>query len=148
MVHCRVECDAQFARQGILSEGSLALELEHQRLSIAELIRAAVRAQMLLRRLREQSKVDVKVLPHLSELDIEKGRKSGRIALKNTPTATPPTDWHAQEQRELTHALTVFNSGGFQVLLDGELHRDADEIVTLSEQSTIVFLRLIPLAGG
>ena len=49
MVHCRVECDAQFARQGILSEGSLALELEQQRLSIAELISAAVRAQMATR---------------------------------------------------------------------------------------------------
>lgn len=146
-MQCSVEWDVRLAAQGLGSEGRFELELDRQKLSVAELIRAAVRAQMLLRRLREQSQVAVVPAGHLSESDIQKGLKSGRIALKKAQAAAA-TDWFSEEQRELAHALKLFQDGGFQVLLDGQLHRDSERIVEINEQSSILFLRLMPLAGG
>lgn len=144
---CNIECDAGLARQGVLAEGRISVEIDQQCVRIAELIGAAVRAQMLLRRLREQSQWQEAPASYLSPHAIEKGLKTGRIALKKaSPVAT--TDWQALETSELAHALKVFNDGGFQVLLDGQLHRDPDQVVEITEQSTILFLRLIPLAGG
>lgn len=145
-MQCSVEWDVRLAAQGLASEGPVDVEV-NERLSIAELISAAVRAQMLLRRLREQSRVQAEPSAHLSDLDIQKGLKSGRIALKKAPTARS-IDWSAEEQRELAQALTLFQDGGFQVLLDGQLHRNPEQIVEINEQSSILFLRLIPLAGG
>ena len=146
-MQCSVEYDAQLARLGILSEGRVAVEFEAQQLSVAELITTAVRTQMLMRRLRAESQGDDSPPPHLSEQDIENGLRCGRIALKK-PRITTPLNWSVEEQHELEHALKSFRDGGFQVLLDGHLHRDPDQIVEIAEHSAIIFLRLIPLAGG
>lgn len=146
-MQCSVEWDVRLASQGFAAERHVEIEVDGQALRIAELISAAVRAQMLLRRLREQSRVALVPSAHLSESDIQKGLKSGRIALKKAQQAAP-VDWSAEEQRELAHALKLFQDGGFQVLLDGQLHRDPEQIVEITAQSSILFLRLMPLAGG
>lgn len=51
-------------------------------------------------------------------------------------------------EQQLELALRAFESNGFFVLVDDRQVDELDEIVTLSEGSTVSFVKLVPLVGG
>ena len=56
----------------------------------------------------------------------------------------PVLDAHKQ----LAKAIAAFKGNGFLVLLDDRQIMDLDEVLHLTAQSKITFLRLVPLVGG
>jgi hypothetical protein len=53
-------------------------------------------------------------------------------------------DWEAQ----LAKALDAFQRNGFLLLVDERQVTELDEVVDLRHDSTITFLKLVPLVGG
>jgi hypothetical protein len=51
-------------------------------------------------------------------------------------------------QKQFAKAIAAFKGNGFLVLLDDRQIMDLDEILHLTAQSKITFLRLVPLVGG
>ena len=51
-------------------------------------------------------------------------------------------------QKQLAKAIAAFKGNGFLVLLDDRQIMDLDEVLHLTAQSKITFLRLVPLVGG
>jgi hypothetical protein len=51
-------------------------------------------------------------------------------------------------QKQLAKAIEAFRGNGFLVLLDDRQIMDLDEVLHLTAQSKITFLRLVPLVGG
>ena len=51
-------------------------------------------------------------------------------------------------QKQLAKAIAAFKGNGFLVLLDDRQIIDLDELLHLTAQSKITFLRLVPLVGG
>jgi hypothetical protein len=53
-------------------------------------------------------------------------------------------DWEAQ----LEKALRVFQGNGYLLLVDDRQVTDLDEVIELRHDSSVSFLRLVPLVGG
>lgn len=51
-------------------------------------------------------------------------------------------------EREAEITCRAFQRNGFFVLVGGRQVRELDELVDLSDDPEVVFLRLVPLAGG
>ena len=51
-------------------------------------------------------------------------------------------------QEQFARALAVFERNGFLVLVDDRQITGLDEKIPLTRQSTVTFLRLVPLIGG
>ena len=51
-------------------------------------------------------------------------------------------------QKQLAKAIAAFKGNGFLVLLNDRQIMDLDEMLHLTAQSKITFLRLVPLVGG
>lgn len=107
------------------------LELNSAVLSVAEVIRGRVTAElargagaMNLRPLVEPS-ADERLL---------NGPRRGREA--------------PDLEREVARALSAFRAGRYVVLVDGRQVESADELVTLTPDSEVTFVRLVPLRGG
>jgi hypothetical protein len=56
----------------------------------------------------------------------------------------PTLDW----QKQFAKAITAFNGNGFLVLIDDRQIIDLDECLSITSQSKITFLKLVPLIGG
>jgi hypothetical protein len=56
----------------------------------------------------------------------------------------PLLDWQAQ----FAKAITAFKGNGFLVLLDDRQIMDLDEMVRLTAESKLTFIKLVPLVGG
>ena len=52
------------------------------------------------------------------------------------------------DETAVANALQAFVDGIYYVILDGTQCRDLDEQVVVADDSTVTFLRLVPLAGG
>ena len=53
-------------------------------------------------------------------------------------------DW----QKQYDKALEAFQTNGFLLLVDDLQVDDLDEIITIGPQTTVTFLKLVPLVGG
>jgi hypothetical protein len=56
----------------------------------------------------------------------------------------PTLDW----QKQFTKAIAAFKGNGFLVLIDDRQIIDLDECLSLTSQTKITFLKLVPLIGG
>jgi hypothetical protein len=56
----------------------------------------------------------------------------------------PTLDW----QRQYAKAVTAFNGNGFLVFVDQRQITDLDETISLTPQTNVTFLKLVPLIGG
>lgn len=69
-------------------------------------------------------------------------------------TTATPDGYELIEVRQLeweeqaAAAERAFSRNGFFVLVDGRQVVDLDEVITLSADSTVSFVRLVPLVGG
>lgn len=53
-------------------------------------------------------------------------------------------DWEEQFKR----AIAAFNNNGFIILINNEQAADLNDEITISPDTTVTFLKLIPLVGG
>lgn len=56
----------------------------------------------------------------------------------------PVLDW----EKQVAKAITAFQGNGFLVLVDDRQITGLDQILRLTAQTKIAFLKLVPLAGG
>jgi hypothetical protein len=55
-----------------------------------------------------------------------------------------PLDWESQFER----AVDAFEQNGFIVLVDDQQAETLEQVITIRPETTITFLKLIPLVGG
>jgi len=73
------------------------------------------------------------------------GREYQDLSVLGAPTLTPqPIDLEVEVQK----AQQAFAAGKFLILADGQRYTQLDEPVTLTPQSDVKFVRLMPLTGG
>jgi hypothetical protein len=94
-------------------------------------------------RLRVQQEVD-----RFNQTDIEVFRglvqpeENERIL--NGVRERPVLDW----QKQFAKAITSFNGNGFLVFVNDRQIIDLDEVIQLTPQTQVTFLKLVPLIGG
>ena len=83
---------------------------------------------------------------YLSEDEIRLQEESGKIAVAaSTDQDAKPLDF---EQRAIDKALAAFRVGRFAMLIGGRQVDDLSTELSFEEQAKVIFLRLVPLAGG
>jgi hypothetical protein len=108
--------------------------------TLRELIAAVVEEEVLAFRERQVERRLVRVL---SESEIEAQTQRGRI-----DSGGRTLKQEVDEGAAVGVALQGFEDGLYLVLIDEQQQRDLDEQVFLAPDSTVTFLRLVPLAGG
>ncbi|MFN8559811.1 MAG: hypothetical protein U0531_21505 [Dehalococcoidia bacterium] len=112
----------------------LTLEFLDERVSVRELIRARVYQEVSEYNARRPEIFRGLVQPSDAERTLNGFRLRRARAL----------DWEAQYQR----ALQAFRHNGIIILVDDRQVMELDEVVDLRHNSTVTFLRLMPLVGG
>jgi hypothetical protein len=113
---------------------SFRLMLSAEQFSVRELIVHTARSQLSLRAILQQQDAQ----PFLDPAQIDRSVPLGKIAL------AAPTEFEAEIER----CVKAFAARHFQIVIDGTWYRSLDDVVTLHSDSSIVFLRLMPLQGG
>lgn len=112
----------------------------HSGLTLRQLIELIVRSEVLAFDRRQQARTFVRAL---SGKEMASGAERGRIDPGGrAPSAAPDPD------AAVGTALQAFADGLFLVLVDGQEQKDLDREVYVGEQSRVMFLRLVMLAGG
>jgi hypothetical protein len=108
--------------------------------TLRELIAAIVEEEV--RAFRERQ-VERRLVRVLSESEIEAQAQRGRI-----DSGGRTLKQEVDEGVAVGVALQGFEDGLYLVLIDERQQRDLDEQVFLAPDSTVTFLRLVPLVGG
>jgi hypothetical protein len=109
----------------------LEVELDSAALTVAELIRGRVTAELA------RSGLDPGYRP-LVEQSAEERQLNGPRPQPAAPDL----------ETAVARGLSAFEAGRFVLLVDGRQLTSADEVVTLTTSSEVTFLRLTPLRGG
>ena len=112
--------------------GEVTLEFLTERVSVRELIRSRVYQEVTEYNARRVSRWSGLVQPEPDSRPSDSGRKPRRV------------DWEAQFQR----ALRAFGSGTLLIIVDDGQVEDLDEEIEVGVQTSVAFLRLVPLVGG
>lgn len=125
------------------------LEVLEECISARELIERTVREQirLFLGRQRENREAARKTLDrhYLTNEDIAaQARRQGKVGLprlRESETAINP-------DTEAERAVRAFEQGRYVILVSGRQIESLDEDLSFDDQTSVVFLRLMPLAGG
>jgi hypothetical protein len=123
----------------------ITVEAEH--CTLAELICRTVEAQLadLQAQHNDTARVQEVLERHyLSNEEIVSQTRSGMVRMPKTPTTKVPPDTEMAQQR----ALHAFTRQAYVVLVNGEQVEQLDDLVICMPQTKVIFLRLMPLAGG
>lgn len=112
----------------------------HGPLTLRDLIARIVREEVEAFRARKREQ---RLMPVLSREQIERGLESGRVS-----AGAPAGGAKVDEDAAVGVAHQSFEDGLYLVLIDGRQYEDLDEQVLIGDDSTVTFLRLVPLAGG
>jgi hypothetical protein len=114
---------------------TLDLQLEAEQVTVDELIRARVHQEVRAHNARRESapRFNGLVQPERTERELNPDRG-----------AFKPVD--AERQTEV--ALHAFERGQILLLVDDRQVQELDQQVTLRPDSTVTFLKLVPLVGG
>ena len=112
----------------------LTLEFLDERVTVRELIRSRVYQEVTEYNAKQPGYFRGLVQPTDAEQTLNgyRLRRARRL------------DWEAQYER----ALKAFESNGILLLVDDRQVTDLDEVVDLRHDSTVTFLKLVPLVGG
>jgi hypothetical protein len=115
---------------------TLDLQLESEQVTVAELIRARVHQEVRAHNARSATapRFNGLVQPERTERELN-GERKGR-----------PRPVDAERQTEV--ALNAFERGQVLLLVDDRQVEELDHEVTLRPDSTVTFLKLVPLVGG
>jgi len=105
-----------------------------QRITVRDLVRTRVREEVVRYNARAGSLFTGLVMPEGAEPGLEGFRMA----------ATRWIDWEKQASK----AIEAFGRNGFFVLVGDRQVTDLDEVLELTADTDIRFIRLVPLAGG
>lgn len=110
------------------------LELLSERVTVRELIRSRVYQEVQEYNVKQPEYFRGLVTPSDAERTLNglRLRKPRRI------------DW----EQQYAQALGAFSQNGFLILVDDEQATELDEVVEVSIDTTVTFLKLVPLVGG
>jgi hypothetical protein len=111
---------------------ALDLQLDAERLTVAELIRARVHQEVRAHNAAPSSRFAGLIQPEPAERDL------------NGPRAPKRVD----AERQTDVALRAFERGHVLLLVDDRQVEDLQQEVTLRPDSNVTFLKLVPLVGG
>ena len=130
----------------------VVLDILEETITARELIRRTVSEH--LRKLGRESPTPPResTLSHLylTESEIRSQADSGKIALENSPSSSSNSDPDptAFESNAIKSAEKAFRLGRFTILIAGRQIDDLNTPLTFEDQTKVIFLRLVPLAGG
>lgn len=84
---------------------------------------------------------------YLSVQDIEAMSQQGSIRIPDSDETTTKAK-PINPEEEIRYACKAFRQRRFFISVNGEQPLELDEMVTLTENSTVLFVRLMPLVGG
>lgn len=127
----------------------ILLNILQERLSVAELIQRSVEEQ--IRSLLVQRQMDAqqvrRVLDrhYLTAAEIAAQAQQGAIRYPSERVTQVP---QIDRRSEIKKALCAFEVGSYIILVNGQQVESLDEELTLSLNTKVIFLRLMPLVGG
>lgn len=127
-----------YRRRGV-QEHDLALALPSGPVSARQIIEAAVAAEVAAYEARGQAASLVRVLTEKSLLD---DLDRGAVRMGDVASARPADLAAAAEA-----ALLAFDDGIFKVFV-GDREVEGSALIDLTDGAAVLFLRLVPLAGG
>ena len=135
----RVEAAVAGRRRAGVAEHDVALDLSDGPTGLRDLIRAVVTAEVAGFTARAEHNSVVRVL---TEAQIADGLHRGSVRSGGAPVQAVDVD------TAIRTALLAFEDGLYRVYVDDEPVLALDEVVVVGEQSRLLFLRLVALAGG
>lgn len=113
---------------------SFHLQLDNSTITIRELIRS---------RVIEEVKIfnSNRSLPYMGLIQLR-----AEELLLNPDRSTRLKQLHADEEAAL--ALKAFDNNSFLLLINNKQYSDPDETITLQADTTVSFVKLMPLVGG
>ena len=136
----RVEAAVPGRRKAGTAEHPVDIDLEPGDVTLRVLIEAVVRAEVEAFRRRAEEQTFVRVLTAASLAD---GIESGSVRLGGSEAAS-----EVDVDDAVATALLAQQDGLYQVLIDEEPVDDLDQVVSFHADTRMLFLRLVPLAGG
>ena len=109
-------------------------------LTLRDLITRIVREEVTAFRMRQ---LDNTFLRALTVQEIGAGASAGAVK-----SGGSDLQQEVDDEAAVANALQAFVDGVYYVILDGTQCRSLDEQVVVADDSTVTFLRLVPLAGG
>lgn len=116
------------------------VEVPTGEISLLDLIDAVVRSEVESFRMRQ---LDGRLLQVLSKDQIEAGAVLGRVT-----SGGSDLDQAVESETAVATALEAFRDGLYFVFVDDQQIESMDQIVTVTGDSTLLFVRLVPLVGG
>ena len=113
---------------------------EPRNLVLRELLEIIIREELEVFRRRQDER---RLLQVLTPEQIEVGSTRGRII-----SGGSDLDQESDPDQAVAVAIEAFSDGLYYVFVDNEQIETLDQQVTISPQSTLLFLRLVPLVGG
>ena len=137
----RVEAAVPGRRRAGTAEHSLALDLPvDDPVPLRAIVEAVVRAEVHAFRQRAEEQRFVRVL---TERALAEGVERGAVRSGGSEAAT-----EVDVDRAVASALLAHEDGLFKVIVDDEPVDTLDTPVALRQESRLLFLRLVALAGG
>ena len=127
------------------------LELASERISVSDLIRRAVTAQ--INDLVERQRAEVNVIQltlarhYLTPKELASQTSAGQINVQPA-RQRGETETRINVEEEIGKALRGFEAQAFRVVADGATFDALDDEFVLKQNTKVTFLRLMPLAGG
>ena len=125
------------------------LELVSENIVVRDLIFRTVKQQIQHHLKNEKKAAEiVKVMlrrQFLSQPEIDEQSKKGKVSIPKNKKSEKST---IDIDKEFKLALSSFNSNTYKLIVDGETMDELDEVVHLQSESSVVFIRLMPLIGG
>lgn len=112
----------------------LRFEVQNERLTVRELIRQRVHQEVSLYNLSQPGYFRGLVQPSDAEATLNGYRLRQRRQI----------DWEQQAEQ----ALLAFERNGFFILVGDHQAESLDEVIEIGEDTTVTFLKLVPLVGG
>jgi len=136
----RVEAAVPGRKRAGTAEHRVELDLVAGSVTLRKLIDAVVRAEVRAFQARAEQSSFIRVL---TEQALEEGLGTGVVRSGGRETATA-----VDVDDAVATALLAHDDGLYQVLVDDEPVDELDAVVEISPETRLLFLRLVPLAGG
>lgn len=122
--------------------------LPSKRITVAELIERTVEEQVKIllfkHKLEKQEVNHILNQQYLTNEEIKEARSQGKVKYPSTSHYHEKFDLKAQSRK----ALRAFELGKYVVLVNGYQAHNLDEELSFEPDTEVIFLRLMPLAGG
>lgn len=138
-VSMRIEAKVAGGRRALFEPAEMEWP-ESRALTLRELLTAVVAEEVADFRDRQAAKRLVRVL---TEQQLAEGIVRGKV-----DSGGSDLDQEVDDDAAVATALEAFEDGFYFVFVDDEQVTELDATVTINPSSTLLFVRLVPLAGG